>query len=289
MTERLQGQPQGQARGSVVFLGSGVGGLPYIEYARSLLPGTPLHYLADDAGFPYGTKTPLQIEDLLIERTRRLKARLLPSAFVIACNTASQIGLSTLRAIHPDLPIVGTVPAVKPAAASTQNGRIGVIATERAVADPFLDDLIVRYAPDIEVVKLAAQDLVYFVENRLLTAGEAERMAAVEPYVRSFIASGVDRIVLACTHFLHLEKEFSACCLRLGAVNIQIVDSRQGVANRIAKLAQDLGIAPCLDGDSGISCQGAPSGRFLLTGEPPFDPRYSLWASRFGLGLPERL
>jgi glutamate racemase len=275
--------------GSVVFLGSGVGGLPYIEYARYLLPGLPLHYLADDAGFPYGTKTAPQIEDLLIERTRRLKARLLPSAFVIACNTASQVGLATLRSIHPDLPIVGTVPAIKPAAASTRSGRIGVIATERTVADPYLDDLIVRYAPDIEVVKLAAQDLVHFVENHFLAASENERMRAVEPYVSRFIASGVDRIVLACTHFLHLERDFSACCAALGAGDVQIVDARQGVTNRLAKLAQDLGIVSDSSENSGAPDPTGPGGRFLLTGEPPFDPRYRQWAERFGLGSPERL
>ena len=280
-----------QARGSVVFLGSGVGGLPYIEYARALLPGMVLHYLADDAGFPYGTKTPLQIEDLLEERVRRLKATLLPSAFVIACNTASQVCLASLRRIHPDLPIVGTVPAIKSAAASTLSGRIGILATERAVADPCLDELIVRCAPDAEVVKLAAQDLVFFVENRFLGSGNSERAAAVEPYVRSFIASGVDRIVLACTHFLHLEKDFSACCAALGAPWVQIVDSRQGVANRLAKLARELCPAPDLGPDAGhvLPDDAAKAGRFLLTGDPPFDPRYALWASRYGLASPERL
>ena len=277
------------ARGSVVFLGSGIGGLPYIEYARSILIGTPLHYLADDAGFPYGTKTPPQIEDLLIERTRRLKARLLPAALVIACNTASQVGLATLRRIHPDLPIVGTVPAIKPAAASTQSGRIGVLATERIVADPWLDDLIVRCAPDVEVMKLAAQDLVRFVEDRLLVSDEAERRTAVEPYVRIFIASGVDRIVLACTHFLHLEKDFSACCAALGGPSVQIVDSRQGVAARLARLALDLGFPTGLDTGLNDAEPASTGGRFLLTGEPPFDSRYSLWAARFSLASPERL
>jgi glutamate racemase len=271
--------------GSIVFLGSGIGGLPYLECARSLLPGRPMHYLADDAGFPYGTKTQPQIEDLLLERTRRLKARLLPAVLVIACDTASQVGLASLRYAHPDLPIVGTVPAIKPAAASTKSGKIGVIATERAVVDPYLDDLIVRYASEIEVVKLAAQDLVAFVENRFLDSSPTERAAAVMPYVRAFIEAGVDRIVLACTHFLFLEKDFLACCEALGSADVQIIDSRQGVANRLAELIKGMDT----DFDAENSGGRSMANRLLLTGEPPFDPRYRLWAEHFGLSAPERL
>jgi glutamate racemase len=272
-------------KGSIVFLGSGIGGLPYLEYARSLLPARPMHYLADDAGFPYGTKTPPQIEDLLLERTRRLKARLLPAILVVACDTASQVGLASLRHAHPDLPIVGTVPAIKPAVASTKSGKVGVITTERAVVDPYLDDLIVRYASEIEVMKLAAQGLVAFVENRFLDSGPAERAAAVMPYVRAFIEAGVDRIVLACAHFLYLEKDFLACCEALGATDVQIIDSRQGVANRLA------GLVKGMDADLDAENPGGRSAasRLLLTGEPPFGPGYGLWAEHFGLLAPERL
>jgi len=268
---------------SVVFLDSGVGGLPYLECARDLLPGTELHYIADDAGFPYGTKVAHQIEDILLDRTRRLRARLLPAAIVIACNTASQVGLPSLRRAHPDIPIVGTVPAIKPAAFSTRTGKIGVIATEQTVADPYIDNLIARYASDVEVVKIAAQDLVTFVERHFLASSEAERAEVVDPYVRTFIHAGVDRIILACTHFLHLEKDFIASCARLGANDVQIVDSRQGVARRLAQLAKDIGL------DSASGARNSGTGRFFLTGEPPFDPNYRLWAERFRLSAPERL
>ncbi|MCX7026298.1 MAG: glutamate racemase [Spirochaetes bacterium] len=272
-------------KGSIVFISSGVGGLPYLECARTCISGRMLNYLADNAGFPYGTKTSRQIEDLLLERTRRLMARLLPAAIVIASNTASHVGLSILQRAHPDLPIVGTVPAIKVAAASTKSGRIGVIASERTIADPYIDDLIVRYAADAEVVKLAAQDLVYFVEKRFLGSDRAERAAAVETYVRTFVEAGVDRIVLACTHFLHLEEDFSACCLAFGAANVQIVDSRQEVLKRLAQLAHELG----LDQEAEETDDDSEEGRFFLTGEPPFDTDYGRWARRFGLLPPERL
>lgn len=280
------------ASGSIVFFDSGVGGLPYLAQGRSLLPGATMHYIADDAGFPYGTKTPRQVEELLLDRTRRLRARLMPDILVIACNTASQIGLEALRKANPDFPIIGTVPAIKPAAASTKTGRIGVMATERTVADPYIDDLIARYASELEVVKMPAQDLVSFVERRYLGSSEAERRAAVEPYIRALLDRGVDRIILACTHFLHLERDIAECAVSLGASGLEIVDSRLGVAKRLAQLTEEGEASENLGQGKVPAPAPAPApkpGRFLLTGEAPFDPSYALWAERFGLLQPERL
>lgn len=268
--------------GSIVFFDSGVGGLPYLAMARSLLPGSTMHYIADDAGFPYGTKAPRQVEDLLLDRARRLRARLMPDVLVMACHTASHIGLKTLREAHPDLPIIGTLPAIKPAASSTRTGCIGVLASERTVMEPYLDDLIARYASEANVVKLPAQDLVAFVERGYLGSSEAERRSAVEPYVRLLLDKKVDRIVLACTHFLHLERDIAECAASLGATGLEIVDSRAGVAKQLAQSMAGIGT------EASDASPAAP-GRFLLTGEPPFDPSYSLWSERFGLLPPERL
>lgn len=270
---------------SIVFLDSGIGGLPYLAYARERMPEIRFHYLADNAGFPYGNKPPGLVKDILHDRVRRLRARFLPDALVIACNTASQIALHSLRAAHPGFTIVGTVPAVKPAASQTKTGVIGVLATERTVEDPYLDDLIARYASEVEVVKLPAQDLVSFVENRLLVADLEERIEAVLPYVQTFLDRHVDEVVLACTHFLHLENEISMAIERLGGKDVHIVDSRLGVVNRVQDLMRGLGY---LDTKDSLKPKAAP-GAFLLTGEPPFDPMYSLWAERFGQNQPERL
>lgn len=287
------------SRRTIAFFDSGVGGLPYLEQATVFLPHAVMHYIADDAGFPYGNKPPREVEELLLDRTRRLRARLMPDALVIACNTASQIGLKILRRAHPDLSIIGTVPAIKPAAETSRTGHIGVIATERTVSDPYIDDLITRYASAVEVVKLPAQDLVTFVERRYLAAGAEERRSAVEPYVRTFIDRGVDRIILACTHFLHLEKDIAACASSMGAQDVEIVDSRLGVAKRLAQIIAEMdeGTKPREEARSGklrpeSSLGGASPGtrgRFLLTGDPPFDASYDIWAERFGLLPPERL
>lgn len=270
---------------SIVFLDSGIGGLPYLAYARERMPEMKLHYLADNEGFPYGNKSPAYVRELLHDRVRRLRSRFLPDALVIACNTASQIGLHSLRAAHPGFTIVGTVPAIKPAAAETRSGVIGVLATERTVEDPYLDDLIARYASEVEVVKQPAQDLVSFVETRLLVADMDERVGAVLPYVKILLDRGVDEIILACTHFLHLEKEIDVAVERLGGKDVRIVDSRCGVVNRVRSVMSDLGFL----GSDPDGSRKAESGEFLLTGDPPFDPRYTLWSQRFALNPPERL
>lgn len=265
----------------VVFLDSGVGGLPYLELARQLLPDATLHYLADDAGFPYGTKAPAQLIDILLDRVRRLRARLLPDALVIACNTASQVGLAEVRQAHPDLHVIGTVPAIKPAAASTRTGKVAILATERTVVDPYLDDLIARYAPEIEVFKVPAQSLVTFVERRYLASTPGERREAVLPLVGPLVEAGVDRIVLACTHFLHVETDIAKCAASLGGLEVEIVDSRTGVVNRLAEILANVRFSRSSPKDG--------SGIFLLSGEKPHDPGYTLWAERFGLTGPERL
>ena len=272
--------------GSIVFFDSGVGGLPYLAQARKLFPSTVMHYIADDAGFPYGTKTTREVEELLLDRARRLRARLLPEVLVIACDTASQVGLDALRKAHPDMPIIGMVPAIKPAAASSKTGCIGVLASERTITDSYMDDLIARYASEQEVIKVSAQDLVSFVERKYLGSSEAERRAAVEPFVSRLLDRGADRIILACTHFLHLEKDIADCAASLGAAGVEIVDSRMGFASRLTQLMAG-GPAEAQAGSPVAGPPAAP-GRFLLTGELPFDPSYALWAERFDLLAPER-
>ncbi|MCE5255626.1 MAG: glutamate racemase [Spirochaetaceae bacterium] len=274
-------------RHSIVFLDSGVGGLPYLAYARQSIPQIRLHYVADDKGFPYGNKTPERVRELLHDRVLRLCSRFLPDALVIACNTASQIGLYSLRAAQPGFPIVGTVPAIKPAAAESRTGVIGVLATERTVEDAYLDDLIARYASDVEVIKQPAQELVSFVETKYLVATEEERVEAVLPYVKVFLEHNVDEIILACTHFLHLEKEIGIAVERLGGKDVNIVDSRCGVVKRVQSIMTGLGVIGNEAATGGS--QRAEPGEFLLTSDPPFDPRYALWAERFGLNPPERL
>jgi len=262
----------------VAVLDSGIGGLPYLKAAREALPFERFVYLADREGFPYGTKSRDEVRDRVLGLIGRLMAAHRPKALVIACNTASQAALEAAREAHPELPMVGTVPAIKPAAERTRTGTIGVMATAGAVEDPYLDELVRRHASGVKVLREAAQELVDFVERRAAYAGESERMAAVEPFVRQLVDGGADQIVLACTHFLHLRDAVAACA----GTRAQAVDSREGVARRLSEILAELSLRRAQSDPAGPSL-------FLLTGEPPYEERYSLLARDFGLEGPSRL
>lgn len=286
--------PDGASRPVVVF-DSGVGGLPYLETARRLLPGERYVYLADRAGFPYGTKERAEIEALVLDRLGRLIEAFDPKAIVIACNTASQAALAAARERFPGLPIVGVVPAIKPAAERTRTGTIGVMATEHALVDPYLDELIARHAPGVKVLREPAQDLVSFVERSFATSSPPEREAAVAGHVRRLLANGADEIVLACTHFLHVAADIGrvAASLSGGAQRkAEVVDSREGVARRLHEVLAERGLlasgAGCVaaDGAADRSTGGRsapPDGVFLLSGPPPFESVYPAFAERFSL------
>jgi glutamate racemase len=218
----------------IAFCDSGIGGLPYLESARLELPGERFVYLADREGFPYGTKTREEVRDRVLGIVDALVEEYRPKALVIACNTASQAALGAVRADFPDLPVVGTVPAIKPAAEQTKTGTIGVMATEGAVEDPYLDELVEHHAKGVTVLREAAQELVEFVEHRSTVADSEERRKIVEPYVRRLVDGGADQIVLACTHFLYLRDDMAFCA----GDRAKTVDSRLGVAKRLAEVLE---------------------------------------------------
>jgi glutamate racemase len=262
----------------IAFCDSGIGGLPYLASARIELPGERFVYLADREGFPYGTKPRDEVRDRVLAVVRTIVDEYKPKALVIACNTASQAALASVREAFPDLPVVGTVPAIKPAAEQTKTGVIGVMATEGAVEDPYLDELIAQHAKGVTVLREAAQELVEFVEHRTAVADFDERRRVVEPFVRRLVDGGADRIVLACTHFLHLRDEIALCA----GERAKTVDSRLGVAKRLAELLESRGLRSSASHVNGKSV-------FLITGRPPFEERYSDFARRFGLEGPRPL
>jgi glutamate racemase len=267
----------------VAFIDSGVGGLPYCSSFRALLPAIPVVYVADRAHFPYGPKSRQELVVILVDLVTDLIARMDPRLIVIACNTASVSALDDLRSAFPDLPFVGTVPAVKPAALASVKRRIGVLATERTVRDPYAAHLAERFAPDCELVGIAAPELVEFVEHRYAHSDRAERLAVVEGYIRRFRELGVDSIVLGCTHFLFLADEF----VEVGGEDISIFDSREGVARRVASLLE----ASTPDGRReqanarNLSTPSVAPGKVFVTGSAPIEASWNDFAKLFGLGF----
>src|SRR4051794_9574974 len=133
---------------------------------RERLPAAPLVYVADHAGYPYGTRSPAVIEARVPALLGRLVERFDPELIVIACNTASTIALDAVRAAL-DLPIVGTVPAIKPAAALSKTRVVGVLGTEATVRQPYVDRLAAEFAPDCTVLRHGSAELVELAEAKL--------------------------------------------------------------------------------------------------------------------------
>jgi len=213
------------------FLDSGSGGLPYLAQLKSHADDASCVYLADTAHFPYGEKTRDEVIRFAVEAVRRLLERFKPEVVIIACNTISVAALSALRETF-SVPFVGTVPAIKLAAATSVNRSIGLLATERTVCDPYTDRMIAEYASDCRVERIGDSTLVSRIERHLVTASREERLAAVRPSIERFREAGVDTIVLACTHFLHVSDEIH----EVAGPDIRIIDSREGVVQQALRL-----------------------------------------------------
>lgn len=220
-------------RRPILFFDSGVGGLSVLGPTAALLPQAPLVYVADSAGFPYGTKSEAEIAARVPALLGRLAERYDPRLIVIACNTASTIALQHVRAAL-DLPIVGTVPAIKPAAALSRTRTIGVLGTAATVRQPYVDDLAARFAGDCTVLRHGSAALVELAEAKL--AGESIAAEVVANELDGlFHQPGGDRIdviVNACTHFPLLEAEMRGAA----GEDMAFVDGGPGIARRVAHL-----------------------------------------------------
>ena len=198
-------------RRALVF-DSGLGGLTVFARIAEARPDLELVYAADDAFFPYGALG----EAALVERVGAvmddLIARTAPDVVVIACNTASTLVLPPLRAAYPQLPFVGTVPAIKPAAEASKSRMISVLATPGTVARDYTRALVRDFAAGCEVTLVGAPNLAGLAERRLRGEPVADADVARE-IAACFVARAgrrTDQVVLACTHFPLLDQSFRA-------------------------------------------------------------------------------
>ncbi|HEX4695324.1 glutamate racemase [Sphingomonas sp.] len=217
----------------ILLFDSGVGGLSVLATVRELLPQASLVYVADSAGFPYGTKSEAEIAARVPALLGRLAERYDPRLIVIACNTASTIALGAVRAAL-DVPIVGTVPAIKPAAEISATRVIGVLGTDATVRQPYVADLAARFASDCTVLRHGSAALVELAEAKL--RGEpADRDSCRAALAGLFDQPGGDRIdvvVNACTHFPLIADELAAAAPHA----VTFVDGANGIARRVAHL-----------------------------------------------------
>lgn len=219
----------------ILVFDSGVGGLSVLAEITHSLPYAPIVYAADNAGYPYGTKTEAEIASRVPALLGRLAERYRPRIIVIACNTASTIALAHVRSAL-DLPVVGTVPAIKPAALISTTRTIGVLGTEATVRQPYVDNLIAQHAADCRVLRHGSAALVDIAEAKLRgTPPDHGHMQAIMAGL--FGQAGgdaIDTVVLSCTHFPLLAGEIAAA----SPDGVSLVDSGAGIARRTAHLTQ---------------------------------------------------
>ena len=220
----------------ILIFDSGVGGLSVLKPIRNLLPTAPIVYAADNAGYPYGTKTEAEIAARVPALLGRLSERYDPELIVIACNTASTIALDAVRAAL-DLPIVGTVPAIKPAAALTKTKVIGVLGTNATVRQPYVDRLAAEFASDCIVLRHGSAELVDAAEAKL--RGEAPDPGVYRRALDGLFSQPggdrIDTIVLSCTHFPLVEAELAEAAPQ----GVRFIDGSAGIARRAAWLTRD--------------------------------------------------
>lgn len=232
---------------TVLVFDSGVGGLSVCQSILSHCSGVRIVYVADNASFPYGTKS----EDFLRRRITTVLSgqceQYQPDMLVIACNTASTLVLSDLREIL-SIPVVGVVPAIKPAAETTQTGVIGLLATSATVQRRYTDQLVADFAAHCDVIRVGSSRLVEIAELHLRgdEVSETELTGILADFFCQTLPRPVDKIVLGCTHFPLLKTQLERCV----PYAVEWIDSGSAIANRIkglfdtAGLTLDASIAP---------------------------------------------
>jgi len=212
----------------ILFIDSGIGGLSILKYFLDLEKDVNIIYFADTLNYPYGKKDEKTIGNILFNIYNSLKNEFNISLIVIACNTASVSALSFLRS-QISIPVIGTVPAIKPAAKVTKNNRIGIIATETTVKLDYIQNLIKNFAKNKEVFIKSCPKLVDAAENFYSTEKIQE---ILKEELSFFVAKDIDTLVLGCTHYSFLLEDIN----NFFNNKVKILDSREGVSKRILQL-----------------------------------------------------
>lgn len=221
---------------TILVLDSGLGGLTVLREIVKALPSARYVYVADDAFFPYGHHS----EDEIIARVVPLVGELIaphaPDIAVIACNTMSVSVLGPLRAAY-SVPFVGTVPAIKPACATSKTKRVSVLGTRATVQREYTQALIRNHAQDCTVTLVGAANLATLAEDVLRgkTVSDADILSEITPcFVPAADGGGLrtDAVVLACTHYpLLLDR-----LLKLAPWPVAWIDPAPAIARRVVGL-----------------------------------------------------
>ena len=246
--------------GAIGIFDSGVGGLTVLHALLEVLPGEHLLYLGDTGRYPYGTKSAETVTRYSIENVEFLVAKGV-KVLVVACNTASAVALDALAARF-SVPIVGVIePGARAAAERTRNGRVGVIGTEATIASGAYTSALRTLRPGLEIYTRPCPLLVALAEEGWVE-GPIPR-GVVETYLATLRKSGIDTLVLACTHYPLLR----AVIAEVMGEGVTLVDSAEETARAVRALLGARGLArPGGDGSTSFFVTDVPD-RFVRIGQ----------------------
>ena len=222
-------------RAPVAVFDSGLGGISVLRELVRTLPRENYLYFGDSLHAPYGTKTPQEVVDLSLQAADRLLSQG-AKALVVACNTATSAAIRTLRKTYPELAIVGTEPAIKPAVERHPGGRILMLATAMTVQEEKFQRLKAQYDDQAQIIPIACSGLMEYVEQGVLRGAEVEGylLDKLEPYLKV----PIDAVVLGCTHYPFLR----GAIRRIVGRRPEIIDGSIGIARQLERRLEEQGL-----------------------------------------------
>lgn len=239
------------------FMDSGLGGLSVLREAIKLMPSEKFIYYGDSLHAPYGIKSQDEIRKLTFHVVEYLLSRNI-KGLAVACNTATSAAVKILRTMYPNLPIVGIEPAIKPAVLQNHGGRILVLATPMTIQQEKFHKLLNRYTEQADIVPVACDGLMEFVERGELDGDYLNQYFA--KHVSPFLTENTEAIVLGCTHYPFLK---SALKTFLGNKRIQLIDGSKGTVKELQRRLNEMQLLR-KDGNSDIEIlNSSPDSRLL--------------------------
>ena len=222
---------------NILVFDSGIGGLSIVNHLREKLPEVAIQYLADNALFPYGELSDDILTPRVVELITTSCKRWRIDIVVIACNSASTLALPALRK-KLSIPVVGVVPAIKPAAQCSPNKVIGLLATNGTVGRAYTDELIADYARDCEIIRVGSSTLVALIEDKMRGKEIPQKTYTeiLKPLREHIGWDALDTVVLACTHFPLAKQQLCAAAPEVS----HWIDSGEAIARRVQSLLQTI-------------------------------------------------
>lgn len=216
----------------ILVFDSGIGGFSVFQHIRQTLPGLSSCYLMDNELFPYGIQPDHVLTDRIVLLCEKACAEYAIDMVVVACNTASTLALPALRE-RLNIPVIGVVPAIKTAANLSRSKHIALLATPATINRPYIDQLILEHGNNCQVTRIGSSELVKLAEKFWFDSSSNKTLAyqqaifnTLDPVINSH--SGIDQIVLGCTHFPIISETISQLF-----PNINLIDSGDAIARRV--------------------------------------------------------